>query len=104
MDQLLSEAHQEAFLLPEETDLFNLALKPVLLRVLNPNHTSLLFPGSKLKKPDLNSLLQDVPKEIRGRVIVAKEESQAENRKQVQALDLRFSSLTLLWQPWLVTA
>ena len=35
---------------------------------LNPNHTGLLFLGSKLEKPDLDSLLQDVSEEIRARV------------------------------------
>ena len=52
----------------EERDLFNLAPEPVMFGDLNPNHTGLLFLGSKLEKPDLDSLLQDVSEEIRARV------------------------------------
>ena len=64
MDQFLSEIFQKAFLPPEERNLFNLASEPVVLGELNPNHTDLLFPGSEPDKPDLVSLLQDVPEDI----------------------------------------
>ena len=59
---------------------------------LNPNHTGLLFLGSKLEKPDLDSLLQDVSEEIRARVNIV-EESYAENCRRVRALDSKFRSL-----------
>ena len=75
---------------PKERDLF--ALEWVVCRGLNWNQTGLLFPGSKLKKPDLNSLLHDFSEEIRARVNIV-EESHAENCRQVRALDSKFRSL-----------
>ena len=64
-----------------------------MLGDLNPNFTGLLFPDSELDKPDLVSLLQDVPEEIRDRVNIAVEESYAENCRRVQALESKFRSL-----------
>ena len=72
--------------------MFNLAPEPVVFGDLNPNHTGLLFPGSEPEKPDLDSLLQDVPEEIRAQVNLAVEESHAKNCTRVWALDTKILS------------
>ena len=67
----MSGAHQGVFLPPRERDLFKISLEPVVLGDINPNHTSLIFPGNEPEKPDLDSLLLDIPEEIRARVNLA---------------------------------
>ena len=64
-----------------------------MLEVLNPNQNAFLFPSSELEKPDMDSLLQEVPDKIRFRVNLTVEESHAENCRWVQALDSKFRSL-----------
>ena len=64
-----------------------------MLEVLNPNQNAFLFPSSELEKPDMDSLLQEVPDKIRFRVNLTVEESHAENCRRVQALDSKFRSL-----------
>ena len=61
--------------------------EPVILGDINPNFTGLLFPDSQPEKPDMISLLQDVPEVIRKRVRIAVNDSHAKNCKRVQALD-----------------
>ena len=65
MKQALSGATEGAILPPEERDLFDLAPEPVMFGCLNPDQAGLLFPDSELDKSDLESLLQDIPEEIR---------------------------------------
>ena len=87
MDQTLSSTHQGAFLLLEGRDLFKLDPEQVIFGDLNPSNTGPLFTDSEPEKPDLVSLLQDVPKEKRDRVVLAMKESHTENCEWVQALD-----------------
>ena len=71
IDRVLTGAHQEAILPPEDWDLFKISLEPVALGSLNLAYTGLVFPGTELEKPDLVSLLQDIPEEIRDWVNLA---------------------------------
>ena len=64
-----------------------------MLEVLNPNQNAFLFPSSELEKPDMDSLLQEVPDKIRFRVNLTVEESHVENCRWVRALDSKFRSL-----------
>ena len=54
----------------EERDLFKLDLVLVFFGDLDPNSTGLLFSDSGLEKPDLASLLDTVPEDIRRRVLL----------------------------------
>ena len=54
----------------EERDLFKLDPAPIFFGDLDPNYTGLLFPDSRLGKPDLASLLDTVPEDIRRRVLL----------------------------------
>ena len=74
MDQTLSSTHPGAFLPREERDLFHLDPEPVVYGDLDPNYTGLLFPDSRLGKPDLASLLDTVPEDIQRRVLLKIEE------------------------------
>ena len=67
-----------------------------MLEVLNPIKNAFLFPSSELEKPDMDSLLQEVPDKIRFRVNLTVEESHAENYRRVQALDSKSGVSTLL--------
>ena len=67
--------------------------QPVAMGDLNPNYTGLLFPDTELEKPDLSSLVEDLPEEVRRRILLTVEESHQENLRRVQVLDQRFRSL-----------
>lgn len=54
----------------EERDLFKLDPVLVFFGDLDPNSTGLLFSDSGLEKPDLASLLDTVPEDIRRRVLL----------------------------------
>ena len=79
LNQVLATAHSEAFIPSEERDLFKLNPAPVVFGDLNPNYTGLLFPESRLEKPDLASLMDTVPEEVRRRVILEMEQVHARN-------------------------
>ena len=81
LDQILASAHPDAFMPKEERDLFKLDLAPVFFGDLDPNYTDLLIHDSKLETPDLVSLLQDVPREGRDRVVLAMEMCPTKNSK-----------------------
>lgn len=60
---------------------------------LDLNHTCLLFSDSELQKPNLDSLLHNVPEDIRARVNLAVEESHAKNYRRVRAMNSKLWSL-----------
>ena len=89
LDQILASAHPDAFMPKEERDLFKLDPAPIFFGDLNPNYTGLLFPDSRLGKPDLASLLDTVPENIGRRVLLKIEEVNTRNLERVQNLDSR---------------
>ena len=55
---------------------------------LDPSYQDLIFPGSGLEAPDLESIMGDsVPDNIKSRVLIAARESHARNLEKVQNLD-----------------
>ena len=83
-------AHPGALLAAGSRDTF----KPVAMGDLNPNYNGLLFPDkTKLEKPDLSPLLEDMPEEVRRRILLSVEETHRENLRKVQVLDQRCRNL-----------
>ena len=54
---------------------------------LNPSQGR-MFPETVLEKLDLSSLVEDLPEDVRERILLAVEEPHLRNIRRVQALDL----------------
>ena len=95
MDGIMGDAHSGALLAPGNRDTFNMEDSPQSLAMgdLNPSHTGLVFPGTKLEKPDLSSLLENLSEDVRTRILLAVNENHEGNLLRVQALDQKFRSL-----------
>ena len=65
--------------------------RPLAMGDFNPSQGR-LFPETVLEKLDLSSLVEDLPEDVRERILLAVEESHLRNIQRVQALDLETST------------
>ena len=95
MEGIMGDAQPGALLAPGNRDSFKMEDHPLPLAMgdLNPSYTGLLFPDTEPEKPDLSSLVEDLPEDVRERIRFMVEESHQGNLRKVQALDQRFRSL-----------
>ena len=95
MDGIMGDAQSGALLAPGNRDTFNMEdhPQPLAMGDLNPSHTGLVFPETELEKPDLSSLVEDLPEDVRRRILLAVEETHQGNLQRVQALDQKFRGL-----------
>ena len=93
--ELVEDTQYGAFLEPEERDTFQIFGEPtrVGLGNLNPAYRGLVFPGSEPEKPDLSSLVEDLPQELRERILLKVEESHKANLERNKAMDEKFRAL-----------
>ena len=84
MDGIMGDAHSGVLPAPGNRDTSNLGAhpRPLAMGDLNPSQ-GLMFPETVLEKPDLSSLVEDLPEDVRERIHFMVEETHQGNLQKV---------------------
>ena len=93
MDGTMGDAQSGGLPVPggRDTPILGAHPWPLAMGDLNPSQGR-MFPEIVLDNLDLSSLVEDLPEDVRERILLAVEESHLRNIRRVQALDLETST------------
>ena len=88
INNAMADATQEAFCPVRERDLFSLGPQTMVMRELDPDYHSLLFPDICLEQPELRSIMGDqVSQEVHSRILQAVRQMHVNNLWKLQISD-----------------
>ena len=105
MDGTMGDAQSGGLPVPggRDTPILGAHPWPLAMGDLNPSQGR-MFPETVLEKLDLSSLVEDLPEDVRERILLAVEESHLRNIQRVQALDLGPETSTPQQPAWSTAA